>query len=403
MLINLGQLNRIVGMKIISILGSTGSIGQSTLSVVRRYPEKFSVYGLSANNNAKILIDQAREFKPKVICVNSNETYRVLKKEFGGKIELYLGEENISAAFSQDVVGLVVLAISGVAALKPLIEAIKQKKTVVMANKEAIVAAGKLVMDLAKREKAHILPVDSEHSAIWQCLQNGKKKEVSKIYLTASGGMFRNYSTKELEQVTPEQAINHPRWKMGKKITVDCGTLMNKGLEVIEAMYLFGLSFDQIEILVHPESIIHSMVEYRDGVTIAQLGVPSMQIPIQYALTYPERVPIRLNSLDFGKLGSLTFEKPRLERFPCLKLALEAAQLGQSMPCVLNAANEVAVESFLDGGIRFTDIYRVVDMVLSSHPPKPLLEINSVFECSTLAKEEAKKMVAKLVARKIVI
>jgi len=380
-------------MKTISILGSTGSIGQSTLDIVRRYPDKFKVFGLSAHRDVDSLLAQIAEFSPKVVCLTDLSACELLKKQAPNSVKVVSGMEEIDETFVDPSVELVMMAISGVAALKPLISAIKAKKNIASANKEAVVSTGRLVLELAEEYGAKILPVDSEHSAIWQCLNDNEVKTVKKVHLTASGGSFRNLSKDELDKVTPEQAIHHPRWKMGKKITVDSGTLMNKGLELIEAMNLFNLKFEQIEVLVHPQSIIHSMVEYIDGTIMAQLGTTDMRIPIQYALSYPEKLPTNVEPIDFPALASLTFEKPKFENFPCLELAFSAAKLGGTMPCVLNTANEVAVDAFLNHRIRFTDIPKIVEETTKLHQVKNDFSLDDIFATEKWAREEAAKVV----------
>ncbi len=376
-------------MKTISVLGSTGSIGQSTLDVVRNNPDKFKIYGLSAHRDSEALLSQIDEFSPQVVCITDEKAYHELKEKVDSHTKLVFGLEEIEATFVAPEVDLVVMAISGVIALKPIIEAIKAKKNIAMANKESIVATGRLIPEMACEYGVQILPVDSEHSAIWQCLGNYPSEKVRKVYITASGGAFRNLSKQELRKVTPEQAIHHPRWKMGKKITVDSGTLMNKGLEVIEAMNLFDLSFDQIEVLVHPQSIIHSMVEFVDGEVIAQLGATDMRIPIQYAITYPEKIQTLVQPIDFIELGSLTFEKPKFENFPCLNLAFSAAKAGGTLPCVLNSANEIAVEAFLAGKIKFNVIPKIVEKVMVEHKKQNNYSLENIFEIDKWAREEA--------------
>lgn len=354
-------------VKKIAILGSTGSIGQQTLDIIRTFPQRFEIIGLTAGQNVALLNKQIDEFKPKFYWHGGKET----KPDIAGSERI-----SAEALAGHPLVDLVVVAASGKAGLAPTLAAIKAGKTVALANKESLVAAGEIIMTEAKKHGVSILPVDSEHSAIWQCLR-GEDQPPTKIILTASGGPFRHYSRTELESVTPQQALNHPSWKMGRKVTIDSATLMNKGLEIIEARWLFDTPFDRIQVVVHPQSIIHSMVEFADGSTKAQLSQPDMRLPIQYALSYPERWPNRnLPKMDWDKTKELTFEEPDMESFPCLKLAVEAGKRGGTYPSVLCAADETAVELFLAGQIKFTDIARLVEQLLFEHQShfRPSLE-----------------------------
>jgi 1-deoxy-D-xylulose-5-phosphate reductoisomerase len=340
-------------VKRIAVLGSTGSIGQQTLDVVRAFPQLFRVVGLAAGRNADLLARQVAEFKPDFVCA---------EKLFPNCQRLSMEE----IARHPDV-DLVVIATSGKAGLDPVLTAIRAGKTIALANKESLVMAGEIVTAEAKRTGARILPVDSEHSAIWQCLE-GEKQRPARIILTASGGPFRRYSSAQLKEVTVEQALNHPSWKMGKKVTIDSATLMNKGLEVIEAHWLFDMPYESISILVHPQCIVHSMVEFADGSVKAQLSPPDMRLPIQYALSYPERLANpRLPKVDWSKFGNLAFEPPDYEAFPCLKMGIEVGKRGGTYPAVLCAADEVAVELFLSKKIEFTDIPRLVQGALEEH------------------------------------
>lgn len=340
-------------MKRIAVLGSTGSIGQQTLDVVRAFPQLFRVVGLAAGKSADLLAKQVAEFKPSFVCG---------EKSFPNYQQLSM--EEIACHPNVD---LVVIATSGKAGLEPVLAAIGAGKTIALANKESLVMAGDIVTRETKKSGARILPIDSEHSAIWQCLEGEKQKPV-RLILTASGGPFRRYSSAQLKEVTVEQALNHPSWKMGKKVTIDSATLMNKGLEVIEAHWLFDMPYDSISVLVHPQSIVHSMVEFADGLVKAQLSPPDMRLPIQYALSYPERLAnARLPKVDWSKFGSLIFEPPDYEAFPCLKLGIEAGKRGGTYPAVLCAADEVAVELFLSRQIKFTDIPRLVQGALEEH------------------------------------
>ncbi len=344
-------------MKRIVVLGSTGSIGQQTLDVVRAHPGRFRIVGLAAGRNIDLLAKQIEEFNPKFVSCSSNDL------PAGAGYEV-MSPEEIASHPEADIV---VMATSGKAGLSPTLEAIKAGKTIALANKEVLVMAGEIVTRLAKANNARIIPVDSEHSAIWQCLK-GESKNMSRIILTASGGPFYKYSPAQLERVTVEQALNHPSWKMGEKVTIDSATLMNKGLEVIEAHWLFHAPYDNIRILIHPQSIIHSMVEFADGTIKAQLSYPDMRLPIQYALSYPERLPNpSLPLLDWSRVGSLTFQQPDLSAFPCLRLAIEAGRQGGTYPAVLCGADETAVELFLSGRIKFIDIAGLVESTLEQH------------------------------------
>ncbi len=344
-------------MKRIVVLGSTGSIGQQTLDVVRAHPGRFRIVGLAAGRNIDLLAKQIEEFNPKFVSCSSNDL------PAGAGYEV-MSPEEIASHPEADIV---VMATSGKAGLSPTLEAIKAGKTIALANKEVLVMAGEIVTRLAKANNARIIPVDSEHSAIWQCLK-GESKNMSQIILTASGGPFYKYSPAQLERVTVEQALNHPSWKMGEKVTIDSATLMNKGLEVIEAHWLFHAPYDNIRILIHPQSIIHSMVEFADGTIKAQLSYPDMRLPIQYALSYPERLPNpSLPLLDWSRVGSLTFQQPDLSAFPCLRLAIEAGRQGGTYPAVLCGADETAVELFLSGRIKFIDIAGLVESTLEQH------------------------------------
>jgi len=354
-------------MKRIAVLGSTGSIGRNTLEVIRAFPDKFSVAALSANTDTQELSRQIKEFRPRQVCVNDPAKAAELRRSAGSRVKVLCGEQGLEHICGSKDADLVVMAISGSAALGPLLSAIDNKKEVATANKEALVMAGDIVRERAERSGVRILPIDSEQSAIWQCLEGQESSKLRRIYLTASGGPFRGFTRGQMKKITLKQALRHPRWKMGKKITVDSATLMNKGLEVLEAMALFGVPADKIKVVIHPESIIHSMVEFVDGVVMAQLSITDMRIPIQYALSYPSRMKSDLPGLDLVKLRSLNFSKPDTREFPCLRLAFQAAARGGTYPCVLNAANEAAVEEFLKGRIDFISIAGVVERVLGRH------------------------------------
>ncbi|MDF2840920.1 MAG: 1-deoxy-D-xylulose 5-phosphate reductoisomerase [Clostridia bacterium] len=354
-------------MKRLSVLGSTGSIGLQTMEVVRSNRELFRLEAITANSSLDLLEQQVKEFRPKLVVVFDESKYAELKRRVGGITEVAAGVEGLIAAATISEADTVVSSIVGIAGLIPTYHAVMNKKNIALANKETLVAGGRLIMSKAKENHISILPVDSEHSAIFQSIGSNKKSELSKLILTASGGPFRTRTLEELQHVTLSDALNHPNWKMGKKITVDSATLMNKGLEVIEARWLFDVNAEDIDVCVHPQSIIHSMVEFVDGSVIAQLGLPDMKLPIQYALTYPERMPIAGEKLDLRKIGTLTFEKPDTAKFPCLKLAYDALHLGDSACISVNGANEAAVELFLNEKIGFMDIPRLITAVLEKH------------------------------------
>ncbi|HEX9114281.1 MAG TPA: 1-deoxy-D-xylulose-5-phosphate reductoisomerase, partial [Nitrospirota bacterium] len=357
-------------MKRISILGSTGSIGRSTLAIVEKFPGRFRVVALAAGNNIDLLEKQVRRFRPTVVSVSGEAQAGLLKKRLEGLgVGIFAGVGGMVRVAAADEADITVSAIVGTAGLVPTMAAIRAGKQVALANKEVLVTAGELVMAESRSRGAAILPVDSEHSAIFQCLQAGANNEVRRLILTASGGPFRTLSRKDLEEVTPGEALKHPNWSMGKKITIDSATLMNKGLEVIEARWLFGVPPEKIRVLVHPQSIVHSMVEYQDGAVVAQLGVPDMKGPIAYALTYPERLAGVSPDLDLARVGALTFEEPDTERFPCLAYAFAALNAGGTMPAVLSAANEVAVGYFLEEKIGYGDIARVIRSTMDAHTP----------------------------------
>lgn len=346
----------------IAILGSTGSIGKQALDVVRAHRDLFEVQLLTAGSNSSLLIQQAIEFDAACAIIADKSLYDEVYEALNPHgINVFAGMESIIDAMStSDNIDMVLSAMVGFRGLEPTLAALRSGKAVAIANKEPLVAAGKIVMQTAREHNAPILPVDSEHSAIFQALQ-GEHSPIERIFLTASGGPFLRTPASELEKVTVEEATNHPRWKMGRKITVDSSTLMNKGFEMIEACWLFGIDISQITVVIHPQSVIHSMVSFQDGAVIAQLSVPDMRLPIQYALTYPDRMPLDIPRLDFYKLGGFTFSEPDTEKFPCLTFATEAMRKGGNMPCIMNAANEAAVDAFLNGKIKFTDIPAVIE------------------------------------------
>ncbi len=384
--------------KKISILGSTGSIGRSTLDVVRQFPDRFEVVALGAGSNASLLHQQIMEFAPPLVSVmdgNVADTLRnLLGQNHNPSIEILHGLDGYCKVAAFPEADMLVSAMVGAVGLVPTLASINAGKNIALANKETLVAAGEIVMRAAADKNVKILPVDSEHSAIFQALQGNHRKALDRVLLTASGGPFFRKSRKELESVTPEAALCHPNWSMGRKITVDSATLMNKGLEVIEAHWLFGVPIDRISVHVHPESIIHSMVEYIDGSVIAQMGIPDMKIPIAYALAYPERLPISSPKLDLFRLQNLSFYPPDEEKFPCLRLAYEACRKGSTMPAVLNAANEIAVHAFLDKTVSFYDIPRVIQRVMSSHKPCPQPDLEAVLRADAWARQEASKIIA---------
>lgn len=385
-------------MKKIVILGSTGSIGTQTLDVIARHKD-IEVLGLTANSQIDLLEEQIKQFKPKVVCVMQEEKAYELKKRLIGQnlaVEVVYGQEGLMTVATLAEAEIVVTAVVGMIGLLPTIEAIKAGKVIALANKETLVTAGELVMSLARAKGSLILPVDSEHSAIFQSLQGNSHKSIEKLILTASGGPFRTFTKEQLESVTVEQALKHPNWVMGSKITIDSATLMNKGLEVIEAKYLFDVAPSQIDVVVHKESIIHSMVAYQDGSTIAQLGMPDMRHPIAYALYYPERKPAQyIEKLDLVTIGGLSFEAPRKDAFPCLQFAYDALECGGTMPTVLNAANEEVVASFLERKIHFMQIPEIIHRVMDQHIciNKPSLE--QILESDRWAREYSREQVAK--------
>lgn len=351
----------------IAILGSTGSIGTQTLQVVEEHPECFEVYAITANTRVEELIAQARKFKPEAVVIADETKYETLKEALADQpVKVYAGYESICQIVQAEPIDIVVTAMVGFSGLRPTIEAIKAGKAIALANKETMVVAGELITHLAIENKVPILPVDSEHSAIFQCLAGENGNKIEKLILTASGGPFRTFTAKELEAVTKEQALRHPNWSMGAKITIDSATMMNKGFEVMEAKWLFGVEAKDIEVVVHPQSVIHSMIQFADGTVKAQLGTPDMRLPIMYALSYPTRLSSSFPRLDFNTLGELTFEKPNLDIFPNLRFAYDALAMGGNMPCVVNAANEVGVSAFLADRIKFTDMSRLIERAMQS-------------------------------------
>ncbi|MDR0893156.1 MAG: 1-deoxy-D-xylulose-5-phosphate reductoisomerase [Mediterranea sp.] len=357
--------NEPIKKKQIAILGSTGSIGTQALQVIDEHADLYEVYALTANNRVELLIEQARRFRPEVVAIANETKYTTLKEALADlPIKVYAGSDAIAQLVEAEPIDIVLTAMVGYAGLRPTISAIRAGKAIALANKETLVVAGELINSLAQQYRTPILPVDSEHSAIFQCLAGELDNPIEKVILTASGGPFRTYSLEQLRSVTKEQALKHPNWEMGAKITIDSASMMNKGFEVMEARWLFGVAPEQIEVLVHPQSIVHSMVQFEDGSVKAQLGLPDMRLPIQYAFSYPARVRSSFERLDFGKHNSLTFEQPDTTRFRNLALAYEAMHQGGNMPCIVNAANEVAVASFLREDISFLGMSDVIERTM---------------------------------------
>ena len=367
-------------MKKISILGSTGSIGTQTLDVVRNNPD-LKITALAAGRNTDILEEQIREFRPRVAAVWKEEDAADLRVRLKDTdVRILSGMDGLIEVSAEPEADITVTAIVGMIGIRPTIEAIRAGKNIALANKETLVTAGHLIMPLAEEHGVKILPVDSEHSAIFQSLNGEKRERIEKILLTCSGGPFRGYTTEMLEKVTPEDALKHPNWEMGKKITIDSATLINKGMEIMEARWLFGVDPDRIQVVIHPQSILHSAIQFVDGAVIGQLGVPDMRLPIQYALYWPDRKPMQTERLDLFSLGSLTFEQPDTETFRSLSLAYRALRAGGTMPAVFNAANECAVEKFLSGEIGFTDIWKCIETCMDSHKVLPDPSVEEIFE-----------------------
>ena len=381
------------GKKHIAILGSTGSIGKQTLDVISQHTDLFEVELLTANTNSTMLIEQALAFKPNsvVICDENHyqEVFDALDEE---DIKVYAGMDSVCDIVSDSTIDVVVAAMVGFAGLRSAVAAIEAGKTVALANKETLVAAGSIVMSLAAKHGSHIVPVDSEHSAIFQCLQGNYGRDVEKLLLTCSGGPFLNKSKEEIARMTPQEALKHPRWNMGAKVTIDSASLMNKGLEMIEARWLFDMPAERIEVVIHPESIIHSMVQYRDGAVIAQLSVPDMRVPIQYALSYPERLDLNASRISFPNLAQMTFFAPDTKRFPCLEIARRALDRGGNAACAMNAANEVAVAAFLQGKIPFSAIPEIISIAMfrTAFVANPTLD--DIFSTHGQAREIAAQM-----------
>ncbi|HCA42338.1 MAG TPA: 1-deoxy-D-xylulose-5-phosphate reductoisomerase [Bacteroidetes bacterium] len=378
-------------MKKISIFGSTGSIGVNTLNVIDNLNNNgfnAEIVYLSSNSNFDILTGQINKYKPKGVIINNKESYEKLKSLNFSNTEILFGEDGLLEVASRDDYDILVSALVGFAGLLPTIEAIKKGKRIALANKETLVTGGKIIMDLIKKSGAELLPIDSEHSAILQCIVGENSKEISKLIITASGGPFRKLEKNKFKDVTVDDALNHPNWKMGKKITIDSATLMNKGLEVIEAKWLFDINPENIEVLIHPQSIIHSMVEFTDGSVKSQMGVPDMKIPIQYAITYPERIHSDFERMDYKNLKDLTFEEPDFDKFECLKLAFDSLVSGGTYPVVLNAANEIAVELFLNSKVKFIEIPGIIKNSLDNHKNLTNFEVSDILTIDKITRKQ---------------
>ena len=379
-------------MKNVVILGSTGSIGKNALDVIRNLRHKYKAVGLSANSRWELLAEQVKEFEPKCISIADERHIKKLKNVLTeNSVQILTGTNSVKEMVSREDVDIVISAIVGAIGLPAAIQVINHGKTLALANKEALVMAGGLIVPMAKNKGVKILPVDSEHSAIFQALRAGHPNELKKIIITASGGPFYSYPEEKLSEVTQEEALKHPTWQMGQKITIDSATLMNKALEIIEAKWLFNLDSTQIDVIIHPESIIHSLVEFCDGSVIAQMGKPDMKVPIQYALTYPYREYANVEPLDLAKLGQLTFQKPDMDKFPALRLGYEAAEKGGTMGATLNAANEIAVQAFLERKIKFTDITKTVEYVMKKHNFIKNPDLQDIMFADNYARKETKK------------
>ncbi len=380
-------------MKEIFVLGSTGSIGVNTLNVVREFPHLFSIAGLTANTNIDLLEEQIKEFRPKTVVVRDIEKARILRSRLSSDLgcEILEGVEGLVEAARHSEYDILVAALVGFAGLPSTIEGIKRGKRIALANKETLVAAGEIVTRLAKENSAEILPVDSEHSAIYQCIVGEEPDEIAKIILTASGGPFRTKNAEELKNVTVEEALRHPNWDMGNKVTIDSATMMNKGLEIIEAHWLFEMPPEKIDVVIHPQSIVHSLVEFKDGSIKAQLGLPDMKLPIQYALTFPSRFNGNLERTNLPKIKELNFYEPDYEKFKCLNLAYDALNEGGTAPCILNAANEIAVQKFLNKEISFTQIPEIISETLNKFDVVHSPSLEEIFECDKKVREEVKK------------
>ncbi len=375
-------------IKKIAIFGSTGSIGQNALKVISNFPKKFKVTYLTANKSTEILERQIKKFSPKGVAVQNEKTYFELKKKFGKKLKLYFGETAFDEIIDDTTIDLVLNSIVGFAGLFPTVKALEKKKNVAIANKETLVVAGKIITEIVKKNNVNLIPIDSEHSAIFQCLIGEKNQSIKSLILTASGGPFLKLKENKFKSIKLKDALNHPIWKMGNKITIDSATMMNKGLEVIEAHWLFNISPKKIKVIIHPQSIVHSMVEFNDGSIKAQLGIPDMKIPIQYALTYPERFSNNFETPKFEKIGSLNFFEPDMKKFKCLQLAYDAIQIGGTSPVVLNAANEVATSLFLKEKISFIEIPNIIEHAILRHTSKQNPSLKEIEEIDLVTREK---------------
>lgn len=381
-------------MKNISILGSTGSIGKQTIDIIRKNNDKYKILALSANTNTDLLYEQALEFNPKYVVVMNEKKYKELKlKLSSSKTKVLYGIEGLEFIASLDEADIILNSVVGMIGLKPTIASIRAGKTIALANKETLVVGGEIIKDELKNSKASIIPVDSEHNAIFQCIEGENISSVRRLILTASGGPFRGMKKNNLKDITPEMALKHPRWNMGKKISIDSATLMNKALEVIEAHYLFNVDYDFIDVVIHPQSIVHSMVEFIDGSIIAQLSKTDMRHPIQYALDYPDRCKSHIGYLNLYEIGEITFEKPDYETFECLKLGLWAAKTGGSMPAVLNVANEEAVNLFLNNKIKFLQIPEIIKKAMENHNVIYDINVDKILEIENYVKQYIKSLV----------
>ena len=383
-------------MKNLSILGSTGSIGRNTLKIVEMFRDRFEVKALAAANNVELLAKQIETFHPEIAVVFDENRALELKNILpaGTGVEILYGKDGYRAAATYDSVEMVVTAMVGAAGLMPTLAAIEAGKNIALANKETLVMAGEIVVKKAAEKNISILPIDSEHSAVFQCIAGHRREDMDKILLTASGGPFLSKPANEFVSIKPEEALNHPTWQMGKKISIDSATLMNKGLEVIEAKHLFGVSHDMIKVVIHPQSVIHSMVAYRDGAVVAQLGIPDMKGAIAYAISYPERLPLKQLIPDFVNIGALTFQQPDLTKFPCLALAFKACEIGGTMPAVLNASNEVAVEAFLDKRIAFTNIPELIKNTIEKHLSVKNPTLSDILEADKWARKTVEELIS---------
>jgi 1-deoxy-D-xylulose-5-phosphate reductoisomerase len=385
-------------MKRITILGSTGSIGCSALDVIGKNPGRFQVVALAAGKNVGLLKKQIEKFKPKVVAVSTKETALKLRDSLTNKdkVKIFYNKEGLQEVASLPSADIVISAISGSAGLMPTLAAIEAGKDVALANKETMVMAGEIVTKRAIKKMVKIIPVDSEHSAIFQCLEGHKRENLKRIILTASGGPFLNFTKNELKHVSLRQTLRHPNWKMGKKVTIDSASMMNKGLEVIEAKWFFNLDINCIDVLIHPQSVVHSMIEFIDGAFLAQMGIPNMKVPIAYALTYPERIVNDLPSLNLEKTGNLEFHNPDVKKFPCLSLAYAAGRCGGTAPVVLNAADEVAVSAFMEKKIGFIDLPKIVETVLGLHNSINNPSLDDILQADLWARRETSKIIERI-------